>query len=117
MGQFGPGTGIVSGQGKPSTAGMKYIPLKNLRSIPLDGKTVNLVFDNPGEGNHQIIVERVGEEGRERVLMATGDGSFTDQVSIHLGHEARQEVKIEANNELDGFALRASLVIEESTGK
>ena len=113
----GPGTGIVSGQGKPSTAGMKYIPLKNLRSIPLDGKTVNLVFDNPGEGNHQIIVERVGEEGRERVLMAAGDGSFTDQVSIHLGHEARQEVKIEANNELDGFALRASLVIEESTGK
>ena len=76
-----------------------------------------MVFDNPGEGNHQIIVERVGEEGRERVLMAAGDGSFTDQVSIHLGHEARQEVKIEANNELDGFALRASLVIEESTGK
>jgi len=114
---IGPGTGIVSGRGKQSTTGMKYIPLNNLRSIPLDEKTVKLVFDNPSEGSHQIIVERVGEEGRERVLMAAGDGSFTDQVSIHLGHEARQEVEIKANNALEGFALRASLVIEESEGK
>ena len=114
----GPGTGIVSGRGKQSTTGKKYIPLSNLRSIPLDKNTVRLVFDNPSEGEHQIIVELVGEEGHERVLMAqTGDGSFTDQVSIQLGHEARQEIEIKANTLLEGFALRVSLVIEENAGK
>ena len=77
---------------------------------------MKLVFDNPSEGKHQIIVERVGEEGRERVLIDAGDGSFTDQVSINLGNEARQEITIESSDTLKGFALRASLVIEESVG-
>ena len=113
----GPGTGIVSGRGKQTNTSKKYIPLNNLRSIPLDGKTVKLVFDNPGEGTHQMIVERVGEEGRDRVLVAAGDGSFIDQVSIQLGHETRQEVEIQADSLIEGFALRASLAIEENTGK
>ena len=65
---------------------------------------------------HQIIVERVGEEGRERVMIDAGDGSFTDQVSINLGNEARQEITIGSSDSLKGFALRASLVIEESAG-
>ena len=112
----GPGTGIVSGRGDQSAKGKKYTPLNNLRSIPVDEKRVKLVFDNPSEGKHQIIVERVGEEGRERVLIDAGDGSFTDQVSINLGNEARQEITIGSSDSLKGFALRASLVIEESAG-
>ena len=112
----GPGAGTVSGRGDQSTKGKKYTPLNNLRSIPLDEKRVRLVFDNPSEGKHQIIVERVGEEVRERVLIDAGDGSFDHQVSINLGNEPRQEIMIESSDTLKGFALRASLVIEESAG-
>ena len=74
---------------------------------------MKLVFDNPNEGSHQMIVERIGEEGSERVLLAAGDGTFVDQVAITLSHESRQEIMIESENMVAGFALRASLVIEE----
>ena len=109
----GPGPGIITGQGTPSTQSVKYTPLSNLRSVPSEGKKVKLIFDNPSEGAHQLIVERIGEEGRERVLMAAGDGTFVDQVSIELGHEERQEVTIDPKEAISGFALKASLVIEE----
>ena len=106
------GTGGVAGRGKPSSSGTKLTPLKNLRYIPVTENKVKLVFDNPNEGSHQMIVERIGEEGSERVLLA-GDGTFVDQVAITLSHESRQEIMIESENMVAGFALRASLVIEE----
>ena len=107
----GRGSGRVIGKGKPTSSEMKYLPLTNLRSIPDSDRKLKLIFDNPGAGTHQIIVEKVGEDVQERIQLDAGDGTFIDQISVELGDEARQEVSIVSDESIKEFALKASLVI------
>ena len=77
---------------------------------------MKVFFDNPGEGEHQLILEKVGEEGRDRVQLLSPDGGKSDRITMIIGNEPRQEVLIKAGELLAGYKFEAKLVVEEQGG-
>ena len=114
----GPGRGLVTGLGKQSSKAAKFIPLNNLRILTEKGEgyQMKVFFDNPGEGEHQLILEKVGEEGRDRVQLLSPDGGKSDRITMIIGNEPRQEVLIKAGELLAGYKFEAKLVVEEQGG-
>ena len=114
----GPGSGLVTGRGVQSASKTNFKSLNNLRVVASTGsdRKLSLIFDNPGEGEHQIIVERVGEESRERVNIKVSEDMYSDQVSVQFGDSLRQKLSIESNQRLAGYALEARLVLADIGG-
>ena len=114
----GRGKGMVTGKGVPTTGRVNHRKLDNLRVIHDAEKKqkATLIFDNPGEGVHQLVVLLVGEEHRDRLFLQADSSTQSDNVTIQLGHEPRQMVTIDASIEIADFALEANLLVEEDPG-
>ena len=114
----GPGKGLVTGLGKQSSQAAKFISLNNLRVLVEKGEDcqMKIFFDNPGEGEHQFILEKAGEHERDRVQLLSPDGGESDRITIIVGSEARQQVLVKSKEVLAGFKYEAKLVIEENGG-
>ncbi|MDB2602828.1 hypothetical protein N9Z60_04905 [Gammaproteobacteria bacterium] len=114
----GPGTGIISGKGKKDSSKNTYKSLENLRILPTRNaeNRISLIFDNPGEGEHLVVIEKVGEEGRERVNVLIANDIYSDQISATFDANKRQSLTVESNERLAGYALEARVVLSASGG-
>jgi hypothetical protein len=113
----GPGSGVVSGPSASDTKAVKYQSLSNLRVLPAnDGSpTVRLIFDNPGEGDHSLVILRSGEESTDRVVVKTPGGGQSDEFSVVFGDEPRQQIDVTCLTSVKGYALQAKLVVREGS--
>lgn len=113
----GPGKGKVTGSTKKSTSSQKFVPLQNLRIIAnvKEPEKIRIIFDNPGEGEAELVLLRVGEEGSERVRILGPDGEETEQWVVELGEEPRQQLDliVATGEHILDYALEARHAIKE----
>ena len=108
------GQGRVIGKANQVKASRKEIVLDNLRVIPVnsDKKEVELIFDNPGQGEHDLRIYKVGEETNEPLKIKGIDGQSTDTVLAKFGHDDRISITIEASEGAHLFALEARVLVD-----
>lgn len=112
----GPGSGQVVGPGQPTKPKSKKVQVRNLRRVQdaSDPKRVKIIFDGLGEGNFQIYVEKIGEDGSTLpVSLISPDGQSGDSVTAALTNASRQALVLESEDPLTEYALVAKYIAED----
>ena len=111
----GRGKGAVIGPGKRTTEKSKKIELSNLRRLHSseEPKRTKIIFDNPSTDVTQVFLEKIGEDGStETVKLLSPDGSESDSLTVRLTDAPRQSLDLQANEDLEGYALVAKYLAE-----
>lgn len=112
----GKGKARVMGPARPSASTKKEKSLQNLRIAPQvpGSQEFELFFDNPGNGEYDLRVYKVGEDSNEPVRIKGIDGSYSDAVLIKFGDDERMSVKLQTDAFVNDFALEARIVTESN---